>query len=84
MGTGIRKLEPISLRYAAFLLALTLSWCCYAQDPATNRLASVFVRQPNQPVGVDRQLPEDRFRRRWLRRKPEAGRHDDMSARSCE
>lgn len=35
------------LRYAAFLLALTFCWCCYAQAPATNRLASVFARQPN-------------------------------------
>ena len=47
MRTGIRKFEPIFLRYAAFLLALTFSWGCYAQAPATNRLAAVFVRQPN-------------------------------------
>ncbi|HYU98635.1 MAG TPA: WD40 repeat domain-containing protein [Pyrinomonadaceae bacterium] len=47
MSASIRKLDPVFLRYAAFLLALTLSWCCYAQAPATNRLASVFVRQPN-------------------------------------
>jgi WD40 repeat protein len=47
MGTSIRKLEPIFLRYAAFLLVLTLAWCCSAQAPATNRLASAFVRQPN-------------------------------------
>src|SRR5258705_9649316 len=39
--------SSIFLRYAAFLQALTLSWCCYAQAPATSRLASVFVRQPN-------------------------------------
>lgn len=47
MGTRIRELEPISLGYAAALLALTLSWCCYAQPPATNRLAAAFVRRPN-------------------------------------
>ena len=47
MGTSIRKLDPIFLRYTAFLLALTLSSCGYAQAPATNRLASAFVRQPN-------------------------------------
>ena len=47
MGTSIRKLEPIFVWYAAFLLALTLAWSCSAQAPATNRLASAFVRQPN-------------------------------------
>jgi len=47
MGPRIRKLEPIFLRYAAVLLALTLSSCGYAQTPTTNRLASVFARQPN-------------------------------------
>ena len=42
-----RKLKPVFLRYTAFLPVLTLAWCCSAQAPATNRLASVFVRQPN-------------------------------------
>ena len=45
MGTRVRKVETIFL--PAFLLVLTLAWCCSAQAPATNRLASAFVRQPN-------------------------------------
>jgi WD40 repeat protein len=47
MSASIRKLEPVFLRYAALLPVLTLAWCCSAQAPATNRLASVFVRQRN-------------------------------------
>lgn len=35
------------LRYAAFLLVLTIPCSCNAQSPAPNRLAATFVRQAN-------------------------------------
>jgi WD40 repeat protein len=45
--TGIWKFKLVYLRHAEFLLLLAVACSCHAQSPATNRLASAFVRQPN-------------------------------------
>jgi WD40 repeat protein len=47
MGSSVRRVKLIFLRYAALLPVLTVSCSCNAQSPAPNRLAATFVRQAN-------------------------------------
>jgi WD40 repeat protein len=47
MGSRVRKLKLIILRYVTFLPTLTVACSCYAQSLAPERLAVTFVRQAN-------------------------------------
>jgi WD40 repeat protein len=47
MGSSVRKVKLVFLRYAALLPVLAVSCSYNAQSPAPTRLAATFVRQPN-------------------------------------
>src|SRR5919202_1173710 len=47
MGSRMREVKQVVLRYVALLPALTVACSCHAQTLAPDRLAATFVRQAN-------------------------------------
>lgn len=47
MGSSVQKAMLVVVRYALFLLALSIIYSCRAPSPAPDRLVSTFVRQAN-------------------------------------